>query len=35
MEEIHDGAERLGRALRAVLKRQRSALVQGAGFASV
>jgi 2-aminoadipate transaminase len=35
VEEIHDGAQRLGRALRAVLKRQRSALVQGAGFASV
>jgi DNA-binding transcriptional MocR family regulator len=35
MEEIHDGAQRLGRALRTVLKRHRSALVQGAGFASV
>jgi 2-aminoadipate transaminase len=35
MEEIHDGAERLGRALRTVLKRHRSALAQGAGFASV
>jgi 2-aminoadipate transaminase len=35
IEEIHDGAERLGRALRTVLKRHRSALVQGAGLASV
>jgi DNA-binding transcriptional MocR family regulator len=35
MEEIHDGAQRLGGALRTVLKRHRSALVQGAGFASV
>ena len=35
MEEIQLGAQRLGRALRSVLKSQRGALVQGAGFASV
>jgi DNA-binding transcriptional MocR family regulator len=35
LEEIQDGAQRLGRVLRTVLKRHRSALVQGTGFASV